>query len=543
MEKRARGGHRLPQPGRPWQSKSHRAVFEVCAFCLALYLAYAAYLGRSTLFASALNTAAALLWFLLLASGLYLALRWFAAHVGSRPAQAGRTRLSAGVFTLAAAVSAAILGVYLAAANPGGVSLDSAVQWTQALTGVYSNWHPVFHTLLLRLCVLIVQNYTFALAVQCMVFSLAIGYLVATMHAWGVKAVYLLLAEALLVASPIVGNTMMYLWKDNAMTIGVTVLCAQAVNLYFSRGEWLRKWPNALAFGLALAFTTLVRHNAFLFTLPLLITAGLTLTGQRRGALIATAVLAATLALVWGPLYAALKVTYPNNTLEESIGLPMTVICDVRAQNPDALDAQTRAFTDAMADETGWASYQLHEYNSIKFGKTREVIAHTTLAEVLGMAARTAQADPVTAFAAVNGVTDLVWGLADEGAANVTVRNSGDLPTVPKYNGRINQLGGAIKAVLSTPYSLNVVGWYVGNIGVSFALMLMFALRALRRSGTRALLLCVPTLLYNLGTMCVLCGQDARFFSFSPLIGTLSLFALWRDVAPVPANVQEKSVL
>ncbi|MCE5342911.1 MAG: hypothetical protein LLF96_04885 [Eubacteriales bacterium] len=541
MNRRARGDYRPPKPELEWQSKPHRIVFELCAVCLALYLAYAAYLSRSALFGSTLETASALLWFLLIAAGLYLGLKWFATHVGSCPAPVGRARLHAGVFLLAAAVSAGILGVYLAAANPGGVSVDSAVQWTQASTGSYSNWHPVFHTFLLHLCALVIPSYTFALAVQCVAFSLAVGFLVATLHAWGVKAAFLLLVEALAVAAPIVGNTMMYLWKDNAMTIGVMVLCAQAVNLYFSRGEWLRRLPNALAFGLALAFTTLVRHNAFLFTLPLLVTAALTCAGQTRGVLTAAAVLVAAVALTWGPLYAALHVTYPDNMLEESIGLPMTVICDVRVQNPDALDAQTHAFTDAMADEAGWDAYRLHEYNSIKFGKTREVIAHTTLAQVLSMAARTAQADPTDAFAAINGVTDLVWGFADEGAANVTVRNSGDLPSVPKYSGRWNRLGGAIKTLLTAPYALNALGWYFGNIGISFALLLVFALRALRRSGPRALLLCVPTLLYNLGTLCVLCGPDARFFSFSPLLGTMSLFALWRDVAAEPLNPVRKS--
>ncbi|MDD3214156.1 MAG: hypothetical protein PHY64_10800 [Eubacteriales bacterium] len=529
--KSARRINREPVPALPWRSRPHRVFFRLCAVCLSLYLAYAAYLSRSALFVSTAETAAALLWFAAIAVGFYGALIWFAEHTPwKREARAERGRLDARVFLAAAGVSLVILGVFLAAANPGGVSVDSAVQWTQALTNRYSNWHPVFHTLLLRLCVLIVPSYTFALAVQGLLFSFAVGYLLATLHAWGAKTLPLLLAEAALVAAPILGNTLMYLWKDNAMTIGVTVLTAQAVNLYFSRGAWLKKWGNALAFGLALAFTTLVRHNALLFTVPLLVTALLTCRGQRRGALVSAGALVVSLALVWGPLYAALDVTYPNNTLEEAIGLPMTIVCDVRAENPDALDAETRAFTDQMADETGWDHYKLHSYNSIKFGATRGLIAHTTLAGVLRMAASAAKADPVTAFAAVNGVTDLVWGLADEGAANVAVRNSGNLPDVPKYDGRINHIGTAVKALITAPLSLNVTEWISGNIGVSFAAMLVFALRALRRNGTAALLLCVPTLLYNLGTMCVLCGDDARFFSFSPLLCILSLFALSRDV-------------
>jgi hypothetical protein len=531
-----------PPDGAPtWQSGPHRFFFRFFVVCLALYLAYAAFLSRSGLFASAADTVSALLWFALIAAGLYLLLVWLSERPSPRAAAPfARARLSGRVFALCAGFSLAILGVFLAQAYPGGVSVDSAVQWTQAVTGDYSNWHPVFHTLLLRLCALVAPNYTLALVAQCVLFSLAAGYLAATLHAWGMKAAWLVPALALCVASPIVGNTMMYMWKDNAMTAGVLVLGAQAVNLYFSRGEWLGKTRNALAFGLALAFTTLVRHNALLFTVPLLVTALLTCRGQLRGALRATAALVMASALVLGPLYASLDVTYPNNTVEESIGIPMTIICDARAQNPDALDADTRAFTDAMTDEAGWEDYQINSYNSIKFGTARAVVSHETLSQILTMARSTAEADPAGAFATINGVTDLVWGLGSENAADVTVRNSGNLATVVRQNGRVNRAGTAVKALITAPLSLNVLSWYFGNLGVSFALMLVFALRALRRNGPRTLLLCLPTLLYNLGTMCVLCGNDARFFSFSPIWCTLSLFALSRDPAAANENKVEE---
>ena len=56
--------------------------------------------------------------------------------------------------------------------------------------------------------------------------------------------------------------------------------------------------------------------------------------------------------------------------------------------------------------------------------------------------------------------------------------------------------------------------------------MLVAALWALRQCGTVSLMLSLPVLLYNLGTMLVLCGKDARFFAFSPLACTLLLFVL-----------------
>ena len=519
----------------PWQSRPQRFFWWLCAVCLSVYLAYAAYLSQSAVLTSTVATISALLWFVVIAAGTFTFLQRFSTLTWKTRASTERKKLDLRVFAAGFGVSLAILAIFLMADYPGGVTVDSAVQWTQAQTHQYSNWHPVFHTLLLQLGAALYNSHAFVVALQCGAFSLAMGYLIATLHAWGIRALWLLMVEAVLVASPIVGNTMMYLWKDNAMTMGVAVLFAQCVNLYFSRGTWLEKRQNALAFGLALAFTTLVRHNAILFTLPLLATAALCYRKQLRGTIVAATALVVTLALVWGPLYSALNVKYPNNKLEESIGVPMTIVCNVRKQNPDALDAETRAFTDRMGDAAAWDAYRLDTYNSIKFGKTREAVSRSTLAEVLGMAVRTAQADPRGAFEAVNGVTDLVWGLNNEGAANVNVRNSGDLPTVVRQSGRMNQLGNALKTLLTAPLSLDVLGWYLGNLGVSFAAMLILAIRAIRRSGASALLLCLPTLLYNLATMCVLCGNDARFFSYSPLLCTMALFVLPRDL---PESIQ-----
>ena len=512
-----------------FQSKPQKVWFWVCAACLSVYLSVALYLCRSGLFGSAAETAVAAIMFVLIAAAVFMLLLALTARPLPLRA-AARKKLNGKVFLAASGLSLSILAVFVAADYPGAVSVDSAVQWTQAATNTYSNWHPVFHTLLLRLGYLIRPNYGFVVALQCGLFSLAMGYLVAVLHAWGMKAWLLFPLQALITLSPIVGNTMMYLWKDNAMTIGVTLLLAQSVNIYYSRGRWLTRFLNAAFFGLALAFTTMVRHNAVLFTLPLLLAVFLCFRKQIKTLLVALAVFAACLAMTWGPLYQALNVTYPNNTLEESIGIPMTVISDIRKLNPGALDEETAAFTDSMASASGWESYQLHNYNSVKFGGTREAVAHASLTDVLRMAASTARSDPRTAFLAVCGVTDLVWGLADEGDALINVRNSGELPGVPVLDQTMNRVGKAIKAAITAPFSVFPFRWYFGNIGVSFTLMLVAALWALRHSGTAPLTLALPVLLYNLGTMAVLCGKDARFFAFSPLTCTLLLLVLLRPL-------------
>ena len=526
----------------PWQSRPQRIVYRLCAVCLAIYVAYVTFLGNSGLFSSTADTIAALLLFAVLAVLAYAGLGWIVALPGKRSVPEMRGRLSPKVFAIAAALPLTILAIYLMAAYPGGVSVDAAVQWTQANTGVYSDWHPVFHTLLLRLLAHIKPNYTFVVAMQCGIFSLSVGYLVATLHAWGIRLWPLLVVVAVVVSAPITGHTMMFLWKDNAMTIGVVLLTAQAVNLYYSRGAWLGKTQNALAFGLALAYTTLVRHNGFFFTLPLLVTVVFSCRAQFKGAVTAGATMVAILALVWGPLYTALHVTYPSNTITESIGVPMTIICDVRVVNPTALDAETLAFTNEMAQEERWAAYGLHNYNSIKFGRTQATLATTSLAKVLRMTVNTAKADPRNAFLAVNGITDLVWGLNDKGESYVKIRNSGDLPSLMPGNGLLNHLGSALKAFVSAPLRLWPLSWYIGNLGFPLLALLVLSLRAIRRNGVRALVLCLPVLLYNLGTRCLLCGNDARFFSYTPLVSTLSLFVLWPALPSVGMQVEKAEI-
>lgn len=519
----------IQQPA-AFQSKPQKIWFWVCAACLSVYLSVALYLCRNGLFVSAGQTAITLIVFALIVAAVFFLLIWLTARPLPLRAAMERKKLDWRVFLAASGLSLAILGVFVAADYPGAVSVDSAVQWTQAATNAYSNWHPVFHTLLLRLGYLIRPNYGFVVAMQCGLFSLAAGYLVAVLHAWGIRAWLLFPLQALITLSPIVGNTMMYLWKDNAMTIGVTLLLVQSVNIYLSRGKWLKNFLNAAFFGLMLAFTTMVRHNAVLFTLPLLLCVLLYFRRQIKPLLISLAVFAACLALTWGPLYQSLNVTYPNNALEESIGVPMTVISDVRKLNPGALDEETAAFTDSMASESGWESYQLHDYNSVKFGGTREAVSRASMADVLRMAASAARSDPRTAFLAVCGVTDLVWGLAGEDDALIDVRNSHDLPGVPVLDRTMNRVGRAVKAVITAPFTVFPFRWYFGNIGVSFALMLVAALWALRQSGTASLVFALPVLLYNLGTMAVLCGKDARFFAFSPLVCTLLLLVLLRPL-------------
>ncbi|MCI6378644.1 MAG: hypothetical protein MR842_12955 [Clostridiales bacterium] len=513
-----------------WHSRAHRAWYRLCAVCLSLYIGYATYLSQSAFLQGRVETAACGLGFLLVSGGVWLALtqgceRWFA-NAAPRPC-AQRARLDARVYLIALGICLAVFGCAFAACWPGGVSYDASNQWRQAHSGEFNNWHPLFHTLLIWLVTRVCDSYPFAVFVQIAAFSAAMAYLTATLNKRGVPAWLALGAHALVAASLPVRNTLMYLGKDSAMTIGVMALTAQAVNILYTRGEWLRKPLNAMAFGAALAFASLVRHNAFFWTVPLLLSVLFAFGGARRFAALAAGVMAGILALVQGPLYGALDVVYPSNLVEESVGVPMTVLADVKQQAPELLDEETNAFLESLASDGAWRdTYAPHNYNSIKFTYDREKIAFTPLSKLLGMTARTALRAPRIAFEAVNGLTGLVWDVTGENRGWESVRNSGDLEEARYGRATLNKIGGKLCAAIDAVMCWLPIRWITQNIGVQQLLLLMVALWALYRHGVPALALALPVLVYNLGTMALLCGNDARFFQCAMTVSVPCALAL-----------------
>ena len=148
-----------------WQSKAHRAWFFLCAVCLAFYGAYVLYFSQSAFLTGGVQTAAAVLWFLLFSAGLFLLFLWACPRL--RPAAVQqKDSFDLPVFLGSAALALFVLGFAFLGCYPGGVSYDAANQWEQAQSGQFNNWHPVFHTLLIWLVTRVYNHYGFAVLAQ-----------------------------------------------------------------------------------------------------------------------------------------------------------------------------------------------------------------------------------------------------------------------------------------------------------------------------------------------------------------------------------------
>ena len=176
-------------------------------------------------------------------------------------------------FAVAFTVSLSILLVYYVAFFPGAISQDSYVQFQQAKTGIYNDWHPFMHTLLFFTLPLKLSGGRVGAIVlmQIICFSASFGYLTATLRRNKCSCLLCAVEILFIMLSPITGNIMMFPWKDCAFAIFAMVVTAQYVNSICSKGAWLEKPINLICFIAFSALAVLMRHNAILFIFPILV--------------------------------------------------------------------------------------------------------------------------------------------------------------------------------------------------------------------------------------------------------------------------------
>ncbi|PYQ64429.1 MAG: hypothetical protein DMF53_07430 [Acidobacteria bacterium] len=191
---------------------------------------------------------------------------------------------------------------------PGLMSTDSVVQYGEALTGRYQDWHPPFMSILLHLVLVLGGGLGTLMLVQCLAGAFGVRALVLSALALfqgdrlpARRAAWLSLAVLLLLLVPVspLAFYLMTFWKDvwaMVFLLWMTALLLDLHRLGASPGRLLAVAGLAAALGL-------VRHNAVV-VLPLIGVAVWMAARRRLGRPAAAAWAAAPLALylVAGPL-------------------------------------------------------------------------------------------------------------------------------------------------------------------------------------------------------------------------------------------------
>lgn len=505
-------------------SKPRRAIFIILAWILSTYIVVTRFLMYPFIFDSYLMMATAMFLVAVLYTIIVFNVLLFVVIKTKNKGieiKSVQDRIDFKTFWISAAVCLAVLGIILMAYYPGGISYDTVAQWRQVQSFTFDNWHPVAHTLMIWLVTQVFNYFPFVVLVQLVAFSAAVGYLIATLKAWGFNKNYLALVLAFIVLNPMTQNIMVYVWKDCALAIFVLILMTQMINIYLSGGGWLKSNKNIIVFSVCLVLATLVRHNSFFFTLPLFVLLFAYIKNWRQ--VLAVGVLAGCLLLaVEGPLYNALKVTYPNNTYDESIGLPMSIMGNVMKKHPERLDSETRQFLLKFASEEDWRTKAVTGSYSFKpsFASSSEILKNVPVKNFIAMVTRTIKNDPHDSFVAVRELTDMVWGTKGQNDWRLFVISSffSDEVGYNYHDTLLKDLGLWLAAFLGALANIPLLLWLFMSTGVQMLALMMVGLFSYYRNGFKTLGLVVPSVAYNLGTMLLLAGPDYRFFYFNAVI-------------------------
>jgi len=422
--------------------------------------------------------------------------------------------------------------VYFIAYYPGGFTPDNRKQIIQALTNDYNDWHPVVHTLIaFKLPLTLTGNWFGSIVLfQLLCFSAILGYAFNVILEY-VNKLYVYASLILLMLNPLVPYTLMFPHKDNAFAAGAVLLTVYCVRIHFSKGDWLKNNLNLILFVATAAITTLLRHNALLFTVPLALVV-LFHTSKKRFIVTCLAVVSLCL-IVKFPVYSALNVEKPDKRQVETLGLPMNIISNAVTETPDALDADILEFAYKILPKEKWPEYYSPGcFNTVKYQGNNQIIEEYGTKKVLYMTARCFKESPRASMKSLIKVTGVSYAVADkyiEEAWIVTPRI---------YPNEYFQEGGVKEIQIVLLSYLLIIMQYLPHITMNLGvlhLILLFAAFSKCRLGVmkewKKLFFIIPAFAYNFASTLLLTeiSDAGRYFIYTYFIVPLLLVIYLKD--------------
>lgn len=428
---------------------------------------------------------------------------------------------------------------------PTAFSPDSIEQYRQVLTGSYNDWHPVIQTLFfIKLPLLLTGGWIGSITLfQIIVFSAILAYALYTIRKQ-TNILYSILAMLFILLNPQTTNMAMYPWKDVAFAMGALLLATYALRIYFTSGEWIKRPLNIIAFILSIALTTLMRHNALLFTIPFFVAVFFLINKKRSLVILGCAVI--VIVAIKIPLYSALHVEKSEDRQIETLGLPMNIIGSVTTYAPEDLDEETRTFVYQVASEEVWREqYTYGDYNSVKWDArtNNDIIEEYGTGKVLSMAINCIKDSPSASLKGLIHLTDAVYTVCDN-------YRYYDLPMIFENDYGITQQGIPKLQGLNEKMTYRIykgLPWifmYLGSMHLVLLVSVLAKCGLNKWNDWKKILLILPVFLYNFGTALLLtsANDSSRFFYYTFLIlPTLLVFLYKNDDERSPENAIRKT--
>lgn len=423
---------------------------------------------------------------------------------------------------MAFAVTFGYLLLWLIAYYPGAFGVDNIFQLSQVYYGYFDNWHPVLHTWPFYWIPWKIYPHPVSITLfQILLFCLAVGYLYRVLCSKGCPMWFIIGSWLFLIMNCHTMSMMISPLKDSALSIVSLVVFTQVIEIYESKGTWLKKWNHFLVFTVVCFLASGVRHNGILLIAPLYIILFIFQKEARKPIVFSAILVMLGIWFMNGPIMFFERVCPTFNRQTEVLGMPMTILSSVYMKDRSVLSPEAIRFLDSLATQEEWNTiFEFGSFNSIKFVSSlplQERVEQEGMAAILKYTVEAISRSPIWSTKAFITLTQEVWDpLSNVGGfvphcsdhvvdgVGITAENNETLIQI------LTQWGETTDSLF--------LSLFTKNVGMMLLIALFAAVANVGRGKLGRAFMVFPILVYDLGTMLLLTGGDFRFFHVSFVI-------------------------
>lgn len=431
--------------------------------------------------------------------------------------------------------------IYQIAFYPAFMSTDSFVQWQQAHTYVFNDWHPVMHTLFILAITKIWDAPQAVVLVQILLISFTVGYGLYSVERTGISKKILIVISLLFALFPTNAVMSISIWKDTMYNCCLSAFTIMVINIFFTKGEWIDSPLNMSSFTLIALCVIFFRHNGILPLFGTIILLLLIYREKIKKFLLIFFTIAMIFILVKFPLYHILKVTPGPSS--EAFGIPIQQIAAVVKADGYLTNEQKQKINKIMPMKSMSNNYFPYSTNNIKFQNdyNSNIIEQDKIG-FLKLWLSVCIQNPKTVVKAYLAQTSIIWQLdepADGGYTYITTMeiNKNNFNITNKIiNKKITDLCYRIINFSKTEKMM----WLFWRPAFPFFIIIISGFILALKKGKKSLIMLSPVMLNILSLLMAIPAQDFRYLHANYLIAVIIFLAALNTKNYVQVNFYEK---
>ena len=304
------------------------------------------------------------------------ALHWLANHFVAETALSGevdygvkRSRL-----LLYAILPFCVFFIYFIAFYPCVTCPDGIIQWRQiAGQQPYHDWHPVVHTLVMKLVTLFWHSPAAFSLFQMIVMSLVFGYFSYVFEKYGVRRAMIWFVLGCVSLLPINGIYSVTMWKDILYSTMICLFSVLAFQMIYTKGQWLHTRGHQVLFTLTALAVVFFRHNGIYVFVGWLLIMALTYKKKWKQVYGLGAAVIFSYVVVTGPLYTVYNIQ--KSPVMESLSVPLQQMAAVVTYKGKLSQEQQQYLDCLMPMKAGQKKYTAYLADPIK-NRTQPSVYH-----------------------------------------------------------------------------------------------------------------------------------------------------------------------